>query len=91
MPRCCQKLDEYSADSVGTLWKDADPDIPILKEHFAYCTPEVGAQFHRQRAFRVKMNDHAEYPQILEVIEEVPLPKTARKKKRTAPQDIATS
>jgi hypothetical protein len=30
------------------------------------------------------MNDNIGYPQILEVIEEVPLPKTERKKKPSA-------
>jgi hypothetical protein len=30
------------------------------------------------------MNDNADYPQILEVIEEVPLPKAERKKKPAA-------
>ena len=44
----------------------------VLKENW---TPEVGSQMHRQRGFRVRMNDKADYPQIVEVIEEVPLPK----------------
>jgi ribonuclease HI len=44
-------------------------------KHIAYCTPEIGAELHRQRGFRVAMNDKPNYPQILRVIEEVPLPK----------------
>jgi hypothetical protein len=36
------------------------------------------------------MNDNTDYPQILEVIEEVPLPKAERKKKRSAAKHIAT-
>jgi hypothetical protein len=52
-----------------------------ISKHFAYCTPVIGAQLHRQRGFRVRMNDNSQYPQILEVIEEVSLPKTERKKK----------
>jgi hypothetical protein len=46
-----------------------------ISKHFDYCTPVTGAQLHRQRGFRVRMNDKADYSQILEVIEEVPLPK----------------
>jgi len=55
-----------------------------VSKHFAYCTPVTGAQLHRQRGFRVRMNDNPHYPQILEVIEEVSLPKTERKKKSSA-------
>ena len=55
-----------------------------VSKHFAYCTPVTGALLHRQRGFRVRMNDKTDYPQILEVIEEVPLPKAERKKKPSA-------
>ncbi|HEY5174761.1 MAG TPA: RNase H family protein [Terriglobales bacterium] len=55
-----------------------------ISKHFAYCTPETGAQLHRQRGFRVRMNDNNDYPQILDVIEEVRLPKEERKKKPSA-------
>ena len=48
-------------------------------KHFAYCTAEVGAQLHRQRGFRVRMNGNARYPQILEVIEEITLPGAGRR------------
>jgi ribonuclease HI len=48
-------------------------------KHIAYCTPTTGAQLHRQRGFRVKMNGNADYPQILEVLEEVLLPKHKHK------------
>ena len=54
-----------------------------VSKHFAYCTPATGAQLHRQRGFRVRMNDNLGYPQILEVIEEVPLPKAERKQKHS--------
>jgi len=50
-----------------------------VSKHFAYCDPDVGAQLHRQRGFRVLMNDKPGYPQILEVREEFPLPKPPRK------------
>jgi ribonuclease HI len=59
-----------------------------VSKHFAYCTPAIGAQLHRQRGFRVKMNNNPDYPQIIEVVEEVPLPRTgrgARSAQRTQP------
>jgi ribonuclease HI len=59
-----------------------------LSKHFAYCTPEIGSQMHRQRGFRVRMNDKAEYPQILEVIEEVPLPKAQKRKSSSLPATV---
>ena len=51
-----------------------------LSKHVAYCTPEIGAQLHRRRGFRVQMNDEPKYPQIIQVLEEVSLPKADRKK-----------
>jgi ribonuclease HI len=57
-----------------------DKSSTYISKHFAYCSPVTGAQLHRQRGFRVRMNDNPDYPQILEVIEEVPLPKTERKR-----------
>jgi ribonuclease HI len=51
-----------------------------IAKHIAYCTPEIGVQLHRRRGFRVRMNDNPKYPQILEVLEEVPLPKAERRK-----------
>lgn len=58
-----------------------DTTSTYISKHFAYTTPVTGAQLHRQRGFRVRMNDNTDYPQILEVLEEVPLPKPQRKKK----------
>jgi ribonuclease HI len=55
-----------------------------VSKHFAYCTPVTGAQLHRQRGFRVRMNDNIGYPQILEIVEEVPLPKPEKKNKSSA-------
>jgi hypothetical protein len=54
-----------------------------LSKHFAYCTPVVGSQMHRQRGFRMKMNDK---PQVMEVIEEVPLPKAQKRKSSSPPR-----
>ena len=55
-----------------------------LSKHFAYSTPAIGAQLHRQRGFRVRMNDKSDYPQIIEVLGEVQLPRAERKNKRKA-------
>ena len=54
----------------------------VLKEN---CTPDVGSQMHTPRGFRVRMNDKADYPQVLEVIEEVPLPKAQKRKSSSLP------
>jgi ribonuclease HI len=51
-----------------------------LCKHIAYCTPEIGAQLHRRRGFRVQMNGDPKYPQIVQVLEEVSLPKADRMK-----------
>jgi ribonuclease HI len=51
-----------------------------IAKHIAYCAPNVGVQLHRRRGFRIRLNDNPLYPQILEVLEEVPLPKSERKK-----------
>jgi ribonuclease HI len=59
-----------------------------LSKHFAYCTPEIGSQMHRQRGFRVRMNDKSDYPQVIEVIEEVPLPKAQKRKSSSPPAEI---
>jgi ribonuclease HI len=52
-------------------------------KYFAYAQPHVGAQLHRQNAFLVQTNDNPQYPQIVSVLQEIPLPK-ARKKPASA-------
>jgi Tfp pilus assembly protein PilZ len=54
--------------------------LTYLAKHVAYCAPEIGAQLHRRRGFRVQMNGDPKYPQITQVVEEVSLPKADRKK-----------
>jgi ribonuclease HI len=61
-----------------------------VSKHSAYCTPEIGAQLHRQRGFRIAMNNDPEYPQILQVLEEVPLPKAVRRKRGSGSQERTT-
>jgi hypothetical protein len=38
-------------------------------------SPNLAAELHRQHGYRVRFNDNPKYPQILEIIEEVSLPK----------------
>jgi ribonuclease HI len=45
---------------------------------FAYAQPNVGGELHRHHAYRVHMSNNPKYPQILAVLEEIPLP-TKRK------------
>jgi ribonuclease HI len=42
---------------------------------YAFATAEKAAELHRQHGYRVRFNDDPNYPQILECLEEVPLPK----------------
>jgi ribonuclease HI len=58
-----------------------------VSKYFAYCNSAVGAELHRQRGFRVRMNGNPKYPQILEVLEEVALPKAERKKRSMTQTD----
>ena len=41
---------------------------------YAYTTPRLAAELHRQNGYRVKFNDDSNYPQILECLDGVPLP-----------------
>lgn len=41
---------------------------------YAFATSERAAELHRQHGYRVRFNDNAKYPQILDRIEEVSLP-----------------
>src|SRR5262249_17798417 len=47
--------------------------------HFAYALPTVGVELHRHHGFRVQMNDNPKYPQIVAVLEEIPLPGKRKK------------
>jgi hypothetical protein len=45
---------------------------------YAYASTGVAAELHRHHGYRVRFSDNPRYPRILEVIEEVPLPKIRR-------------
>ena len=46
-------------------------------------------RMHRQRGFRVRMNEKADYPQVIEVMEEVPLPKAERRTPSAGAGDLS--
>jgi ribonuclease HI len=52
---------------------------------YAFATPGMSADLHRWHGYRVRFNDDPNYPQILERIEEVLLPKSTPKGKTVQP------
>jgi hypothetical protein len=46
-----------------------------IESCYAFATIALAAELHRQHAYRVMFNDNPKYPQILKLIEEVPLPR----------------
>jgi len=42
---------------------------------YAFASTLLASELHRQHGYRVRFNDNSKYPQILEIVEEVPLPK----------------
>jgi len=47
----------------------------FVESRYAYATPALAAELHRTHGYRVQFNDNQHYPQILELLEEVPLRK----------------
>ena len=45
-----------------------------LESCYAFATPDMAFDLHRHHGYRVRFNDDARYPQILEIVEEVELP-----------------
>jgi ribonuclease HI len=45
---------------------------------YAFATNALATELHRQHGYRVRFNDNPKYPQIIELVEEVPLPKRPR-------------
>lgn len=43
---------------------------------YAFASPALAAELHRQHGYRVLFNDNPRYPQILELLEEVQIPNT---------------
>ena len=51
------------------------------KKYFAFADPKLSADLHRGNGHRVRFNSDPKFPQILERIETVTLPKALRKKR----------
>jgi len=49
-----------------------------LASFYAFASTELAADLHRGNGYRVRFNDDAKYPQILEILEAVSLPKTLK-------------
>jgi hypothetical protein len=43
---------------------------------FAFCSAQIALDLHRQHAYRVRFNNNEQYPQVLELIEELELPRS---------------
>ena len=41
---------------------------------YAFASPAIAAELHRQHGYRVRFNDLPKYPQIIEIVEEVDIP-----------------
>jgi ribonuclease HI len=50
----------------------------FVESSYAYATPAMAAELHRQNGYRVRFNDNPQYPQILEIIEAVPVPNQSK-------------
>jgi hypothetical protein len=57
------RFDVFSEDS-GTYTQSC----------YAFASPALAAELHRQHGYRVRFNDTPNYPQITEIIEEVAIP-----------------
>jgi ribonuclease HI len=45
---------------------------------YAYASPEMSSQLHRQHGYRVRFSGNPKYPEIVELVEEVSLPRPSR-------------
>ena len=44
----------------------------FVESCYAYASPAVAADLHRQHIYKVRFNDDPKYPQVVEIIQEVP-------------------
>jgi ribonuclease HI len=52
----------------------SDDGQTYVASFYAYATTKMAADLHRQHGYKVRFNDDANYPQILECVEEILLP-----------------
>jgi ribonuclease HI len=55
----------------------AEDTQTYVESCYAFTSSELAAELHRQHGYRVRFDYNSKYPQILEIIEEVPLPKSS--------------
>jgi hypothetical protein len=60
---------------VTAAGQEAQDTQSYVESCYAFATTALAAELHRQHGYRVRFNDNPKYPQILELVEEVPLPK----------------
>jgi hypothetical protein len=54
----------------------AEDSQSYVQSCYAFAPPTIAAELRRQHGYRVQFNDDSNYPQILTVVEEVPLPRS---------------
>ena len=47
----------------------------FIASFYAFASTELASKLHRGNGYRVRFNDNANYPQILEIVSDIPLPK----------------
>jgi hypothetical protein len=52
----------------------ADGLLSYAASCYAYASPEISSQLHRQHVYRLRFSANPNYPEIVEVVEEVKLP-----------------
>ena len=50
----------------------------FIDSFYAFASTELASKLHRGNGCRVRFNDNANYPQILEIVSDVPLPKNEK-------------
>lgn len=60
----------------------SEADQTYIASYFAFATPALATELHAQHCYRVRFNDDGRYPQALELIEEVQIPKRSHRAAR---------
>jgi ribonuclease HI len=61
----------------------AEETQTYVKSCYGYASTDLAAELHRQHGYRVRFNNSPEYPQIVEILEEVALPKPTSQRVKT--------
>lgn len=57
----------------------------FVESCYAFTSPALAGELHRHHGYRVQFNDQPRYPQIIEILEEVPLPKIESSTTKSVP------